>query len=166
MHFILNSNNLLRNESDLSKKNKKLLIEPKVFSLNVILEIPSFSKNDSARPNYKNNSKSLIRVEELKKFKREEKCLQDSWQLSNIKLWEKKQWESSETKSIGLNNNLSQLLMNIFKISSKDSMKDKCKLNKKPNIWKMFEDRLKRIEDENCRKSYSRIRKWSETFTR
>jgi len=50
MHFIPNSNNLLRNESDLSKKNKKLLIEPKVFSLNVILEIPSFSKNDSARP--------------------------------------------------------------------------------------------------------------------
>lgn len=78
MLFITNSSNLLRNESDLSKKNKKLLIEPKVFSLNAILEIQSFSKKDSAQPNSKNNSKSLIRVEELKKFKKDEKCLQDS----------------------------------------------------------------------------------------
>lgn len=134
MHFILNSNNLLRNESDLSKKNRKLLIEPKVFSLNAILEIQLCSKKDSAQPNSKNNSKSLIRVEELKKFKKEEKCLQDSWLLSNIRLWEKRQWESSEIKSIGLNSNLSRRLMNIFKPNSNDSMRDKCKSNKKLSI--------------------------------
>ncbi len=77
MHSDPNCISLLRSERSLLKRSEKLSTKQKDSRLNAILEIKSSLLKDSKLPNSRNNNKNTIIIERSKKFKSEERCLQD-----------------------------------------------------------------------------------------
>jgi hypothetical protein len=69
----------------------------------------------------------MTRIESKKKYKSEERCLQDSWLLNSTELSEKRRLMSSSSRRTGLSNRHRSLLMNFFKLSISDFMRDKCR---------------------------------------
>lgn len=77
MHLVLNCKNQQRSKNDFRRKKERLSIEPREYNLSATQEIQLLLRNELALLNMSNNNRNLINQEEMKRFKNEERCLQD-----------------------------------------------------------------------------------------
>ena len=122
-----NYTSLPRRSRSFIKRSERLSTKLRGSLSNAILEIQSSLRKDSQQPSSKNSNKNMTRIESKKKYKSEERCLQDSWLLNSTELSEKRRLMSSSSRRTGLSNKHRSLLMNFFKLSISDFMRDKCR---------------------------------------